>query len=120
MRTLKFRGLSDNKMICGDLQHSIYKGPEFHHIITLGWPQIRYEVKIGTIGQFTGLTDKNGKEIYEGDLVKDFRGEINEIKYNEFCSFMLYPLKDKSKFFAIYPEIDLEVIGNIHQNPELL
>ncbi|GIO18124.1 hypothetical protein J18TS1_12240 [Oceanobacillus oncorhynchi subsp. incaldanensis] len=66
-----------------------------------------------------GLKDKNDDEIYGSDYVKDHKGHVYEVRYNNFCAFMLYPL-DGDDFMAIYPGIELEVIGNIYENPELL
>ncbi|MFD1066665.1 YopX family protein [Oceanobacillus locisalsi] len=69
--------------------------------------------------QYTGIKDKNGEEIYEQDYVKDHKGHAYTVRYNDFCASMLYPL-DGGEFMAIYPGIELEVIGNIYENPELL
>lgn len=76
-----------------------------------------------TVGQFTGLCDKNGKEIYEGDIVKYTNGtkkvnaawvdnsRIFAVEYDE-GSFGVASLFHVSN--------SLEVIGNIHDNPELM
>lgn len=81
--------------------------------------------------QYTGLKDKNGKEIYEGDILKNRNKEkLLEIKWNEtyggysifFLEFTLNKLKVASsvKFKDLLLVEEMEVIGNIYENPELL
>lgn len=71
-----------------------------------------------SIMQSTGLKDKNGKEIFEGDVVKchGLLGTIESFKAMWICSFVEYNNYQKVGFFAQ----EIEVVGNIYENPELL
>lgn len=65
--------------------------------------------------QFTGLTDKNGKEIYEGDIVR-YRDGIYKVDWFENGFYLFRDVRAK---FDIW-WVDTEVIGNIYENPDLL
>ena len=71
-----------------------------------------------TVGQFTDLLDKNGKEIYFGDIVRDKYGDIGSVIWFSDCSMRVDWGGGDIHF--IDPEWGLEVIGNIHDDPELL
>ncbi|MBE3116911.1 hypothetical protein IMZ68_06870 [Candidatus Bathyarchaeota archaeon] len=72
-----------------------------------------YEVIPETVEQFTGLLDKNGKEIYEGDIVLRDYGRPDDEQYKEVIS-------DIRIDCAFDNDVVYEIIGNIHENPELL
>jgi len=72
--------------------------------------------------QYTGLKDKNGKEIYEGDVVDCGLG-VRKVKYNhKQAAFKYYSLKFNLSFEMLESQIRAtdKIIGNIYENPELL
>ena len=80
------------------------------------------EVDYKTIGQFTGLTDRNGNKIFEGDIVQAaLDGRYYSVEYitdGEYA-FNFVDL-EKGYTYSLYDFNDVIVIGNIHDNPELL
>ena len=90
----------------------------------LKWCQVYPE----TVGQYTGLTDKNGKKIFEGDIIKipddfyEFGHNAGEIYEVYFCcgGFRLKPKYTKARGYWLEDDETVEVIGNIHDNQELL
>ena len=141
MRQIKFRGkcVADSKY-AGQWVYGGYSEPpedskRNEGLITdyLGGScTCKYHVITKTVGQFTGLHDSIGREIYEGDIIRSFdsKGEpiIHYLLYdNEEAGFVAV-LKGRAKGDFGYgrcyqqwiTECEKEVIGNIHDNPELL
>jgi uncharacterized phage protein (TIGR01671 family) len=87
------------------------------------------------LSEYTGLKDKNGKEIYEGDILIDDQKELLEVKFGELpldksgdcvCTYQSFYCKCYGKL-GVAPMYDcanigewMEVIGNIYENPELI
>jgi len=87
-----------------------------------------YHTLTETVGQFTGLTDKNGVKIFEGDIVENPSGRFI-VKYDEdLTSYILEIIHcdwsieddDLPDFLYEFQLLMIEIIGNIHDNPELL
>lgn len=74
--------------------------------------------------QYTGIKDKNNKEIYEGDILKckGYDGWFDEkgFYYNKIVNFEIQPSGESEIAGFIYISNDREIIGNIFENPELL
>lgn len=132
MREILFRGKSaeDGKWFTGQLLR--FKSPVSEKeldIVIEGceWDDFNEWCNIGrrakvipeTVGQYTGLTDKNGKRVFEGDIVEAYNWHISEIVFR-FGSFCCY-CHCHDTYNTLWCDSDiLTVIGNIHDNPELL
>ena len=82
------------------------------------------EVQPDTVGEFTGLTDMYGKNIFEGDIVRMRawrRERIGVVRWDDVNpSFCIKTQDDIEYDFVKCGEAELEIIGNIHDNPELI
>ena len=129
---VKFRGKTeDGRWIEGDLFHA------------WGSAMIQYEIELNdedtynaedvdesTVGQFTGIFDCKGQEVYEGDLMMDTsnpHSDLLEVCYNDSLGLMAmrihserYVTKCNSPFYQIYKikYSKYEVVGNIHENKQ--
>lgn len=132
MRTIKFRGYlkRNKKWMYGDLAHvqgepCISEDVSDANKKTIGW-----NTDPDSIGQFTGVLDKNGAEIYEGDIIRscDSTGEplLHQIYYLDsearFATKLIgYDELNGGKLTQRWvDEIGFEIVGNIFDNPELL
>lgn len=116
MREILFKAkCKDNGVwVEGDLVH-ISEMVYIHRQIN--WIRHWEYVDPDTVSQFTGLTDKNGAKIWEGDVLKTPNGVTKEVIYNENCAaFMLSSLKYNALSDLLQSQIRaFEVIGNIHE-----
>ena len=123
MREVKFRGKfsksEDKEWKYGYLtRHRNFKTDEGYYCIQHSDIQST-QVDEDSIGEFTGLKDKNGKEIYEGDIVEVSTNGMNKerLKVN-WMIYYWYPFGEL--YQPTYSGTIIEVIGNIYENPELL
>ena len=126
MREILFRGKSElfgwiEGWYCPEVKWGDHHfGVGISHKTEQGWLEDT-EVVSETVGQYTGLTDKNGKKIFEGDIVRNGDYTMIVVWYDFHAAFMLAFRVDGDYFEAMSnSHIYLEVIGNIHDNPELL
>ena len=80
----------------------------------------QYSVKPETIGQYTGLTDKNGTKIFEGDICWFYGGDYYSGLWEQNAIVAITDMTDDEQTHYLNNAEYCEVIGNIHDNPELL
>lgn len=78
------------------------------------------EVNPDTVGQYVGVRDKNGKEVYEGDLLKDDNGKLYKIVWG--CDLLWLAKTNETHCNCYGPKVAerSEIVGNIYDNPELI
>jgi len=123
---LKFLPYTPYPVGNGHIPETDYK----HLIITEGFSdwglprELRAcEIDVNTLEQCTGLKDKNGKAIYEGDVLKEENGKTYIVEWNSNHATFFIERIEKIGYFDTWHlarhDLDYEVIGNVHENPEL-
>ena len=132
MRTIKFRGIciKTKHWLYGDLVQDTEGGCYIYPIDCDGLYRDN-KVVSETVGQYTGLRDANGREIYEGDIVRHpyidpiFRAIVDgssvesKVAFHNGAFVINYDVDDFIYLDAFIREGHVEVVGNIHDNPEL-
>lgn len=126
MREILFRGKGtrgkhSGEWVTGDLWHHADK----ESVVYSNELDSKVWVSAKTVGQFTGITDKNDKEIFEGDVVrytnKDGTHAFYEVVWSNSCGAWMLQYHGAPGFFSVAGfRLLVEVIGNIHDNPDLL
>lgn len=115
MRDILFRGKrTDNgEWVYGDLTHSVYKIGDIR--VSFGNTEIAMNrVDPSTVGQYTGMTDKSGKRIFEGDVVDSVRSG------DETWRCVVSDIRKIPAEMCGSNVKSMDIVGNIHDNPELL
>jgi len=129
MREIEFRGkITEN----GEWVYGFFENNKFQNVIhSIEEPFRRsYYINPKSLGQYTGLKDKNGRKIYEGDIIRQLVGEkqktIGNIIWNgwQYVITQVVSGKETTNYFGYNSEDvepdKLEVVGNIYENPELI
>lgn len=129
MRPIKFRGLwlNNKEWVEGYYCYNeVYERGEICNFDVKLKRKFTYIVDPETVGEFAGLLDKNGKEIYEGDIINAYPNTNNQylrkIVWNEELVRFQAPFSDGSGIQLLTKRmcLEYEIIGNVHQNPDLL
>ena len=125
MRTIKFKGksLEDGEWNYGDLSHVADQTLVKNNPCRDKRPVFTFAVAPDTVGQYTGFLDKDGKEVYEGDILR-YNNSTFAVEWSEnLGAFTLRPIREKGKcddipLGVILKYIRFIIIGNIHDKQE--
>lgn len=94
---------------------------------TYNWVFVKEEVVTETVGEYTGLTDKNGVKIFEGDIIRNIESDIKALVqfFSEHTAFMVWIHNElfsinQVEYLGEMEMSEVEVIGNIYDNHELI
>jgi len=123
VREILFRGkrVDNGEWVQGDLVQFLPHG--IVRIVTQEPPYKDAEVDSDTVGQYTGLTDKNSNEIFEGDIVKTSHGGSTyyaKIEWDDGSFWVTNHDIQMPSYISEVSKTYLEIIGNIYDNPELV
>ena len=125
-REILFRGMDDNKRLIQGYFFQIWEDCFILWGTTNGVPNMT-QVDPATVGQFTGLVDRTGKKIFEGDVVEAWSQGVKAqgvVQKRIDGLWIIYPAYQKNIIWGLCPEesgeTNVTVIGNIHDNPELV
>lgn len=121
------RRIDDGEWVKGDMSRVVSKNRYYIEDNQEDWV---CEVDPSTLGECTGLTDDNGKFIFEGDIIKTkkYGKVVGHSNVNDYDVFVvkyepaMFRLENRNRAFYLIDDLygKFEVIGNIHDNPELI
>lgn len=118
MHIFRAKAVSDGEWVYGDLIHYTHPHCEKVCIRSVEWPQIEYDVEEDTVGEFTGIRDRSGVEIYEDDIVL-CHGHHYIVKWSQEFSGFVYQQVNGRQWYHLTIRDFLGVVGNIHDNNDL-
>lgn len=130
-REIKYRGLKTFQIFNGEtnsvwiygffLKRGTYgdPGPQAHIFVYENGYE-GYRVEAETIGQFTGLLDKDGREIYEDDIISFDNGNIGIVEFSRGCFVVRYGKDNVTRSLYEIHNWSVKILGNRFENPELL
>ena len=123
MKDIKFRG---KQIDSGEWAYGLPSYDTFGKITEIeiwedcGETMEFYSIDPSTVGQYTGLQDKDGREVYEGDIVQNIYGDIFTVEYYGEHWYGYVLTASDGCVDHLYEYDEYEIIGNVHDNPKPL